>query len=489
MRLEELVKKFKKDKKELKVLFASAEVAPYSKVGGLADVVGELPIYLDKQNVECAIFTPLYGCIDVNKHNIVELENSNLKINMGHSEHIFKLFMTTIPNTKVNVFFVANPKYFSCFNVVYPKWCDEMYEMQRYVSFSLATLEYAKLLGFKPDIIHSNDWHTAMLPIYLKTNYKYDEFYKDTKTIFTIHNLAYQGECDKAIIDFANMRWDNVWNDQCIEHYGRVNWLKGALYCADKITTVSPRYAQEILGSDFGEGMDYTLRGQTYKLCGILNGTKYDKKAFNLKEKPKFKEEMQKMFGLPINPNRPLIAMVSRLVYQKGLDLIDFCKFDLMQQPADFVFLGTGDEGYQNMLIWSSNNSSNIRAWIDFKSDLSEKIYKASDMFLMPSLFEPCGISQMIAMKYGSVPIVRAVGGLDDTICAYPNPKATGFKFLGYDAQSMLNEIKNAIWTYYDRKDDFKNMIKNCIETKFTWEETAQKYKFLYLDVLNRKNF
>ena len=489
MKLEELVKKTNTDKKELKVLFASAEVAPYSKVGGLADVVGELPIYLDKQNVECAIFTPLYGCIDVNKYNIVEIENSNLKINMGHSEHIFKLFMTTIPKTKVNVFFVANPKYFSCFNVVYPKWCDEMYEMQRYVSFSLVTLEYAKLLGFKPDIIHANDWHTAMLPIYLKTNYKYDEFYKDTKSIFTIHNLAYQGECDKAIIDFANMRWDNVWNDQCIEHYGRVNWLKGALYYADKITTVSPRYAQEILGSDFGEGMDYTLRGQTYKLCGILNGTKYDKKPFNIKEKPKFKEEMQKMFGLPVNPNRPLIAMVSRLVYQKGLDLIDFCKFDLMNQPADFIFLGTGDEGNQNMLIWASNNSSNIRAWIDFKSDLSEKIYKASDMFLMPSLFEPCGISQMIAMKYGSTPIVRAVGGLDDTVCAYPNPKATGFKFLGYDAQSMLNEVKNAIWTYYDRKDDFKNMIKNCLETKFTWEDSAQKYKFLYLDVLNRKNF
>ena len=224
-----MFKKFTKQKRELRVLFASAEVAPYSKVGGLADVVGELPLYLDKQDVECAVFTPLYGCIDVNKHNIVELENSELTLDMGHSRHVFKLFMTTIPKTKVKVFFVANPKYFSCFDVVYPKWCDEMYEMQRYVSFSLAVLEYAKLLNFKPDIIHANDWHTAMLPVYLKSNYKYDEFYKDTKSIFTIHNLAYQGECDKAIVDFANMRWDNVFHDQCIEHYGRVNWLKGAL--------------------------------------------------------------------------------------------------------------------------------------------------------------------------------------------------------------------------------------------------------------------
>ncbi len=480
-------KKFEKHNSDLRVLFASSEVAPYSKVGGLADVAGELPLYLDKQNVECAIFTPLYGMIDEAKHKIIELQNSDLQIDMGHTRHIFKLKMTTIPKTKIKVFFVDNPKYFSCFNVVYPMWTDEMYEMQRYVAFSLAVLEYAKLLNFKPDIIHANDWHTAMLPVYLKSNYKNDEFYKDTKSVFTIHNLAYQGECDKAIIDFANMRWDNVYNDNCIEHYGKVNWLKGALYCADKITTVSNRYAQEILTSDFGEGMDYTLRGQTYKLCGILNGTTYDKKSFNIKEKPKFKEEIQQAFGLPINPNRPLIAMISRLVYQKGLDLVDFAKFDLMNLPADFVFLGTGEAGYQNMLIWSSNNSSNMRAWIDFKAELSEKIYKASDMFLMPSLFEPCGISQMIAMKYGSAPIVRATGGLDDTVIAYPNSKATGFKFLGYDAQSMVNEIKNAIWTYYDRKDDFKNIIKNCIDARFSWDESALKYKLLYLDALGRK--
>ncbi len=480
--------KFKKQNSELRVMFVSSEVAPYSKVGGLADVVGELPLYLDKENVECAIFTPLYGCIDEKKYNIEELDNSELKINLGHTQHIFKLKMCSVKNTKIKVFFIDNPKYFSCFNVVYPKWCDEMYEMQRYVSFCLASLEYAKLLNFKPDIIHANDWHSAMIPVYLKSNYKFDEFYKDTKSIFTIHNLAYQGTCDKSIIDFANMRWDNVYKDNCLEHFGKVNWVKGALYCADKITTVSPRYAQEILSEDFGEGMDYTLRGQTYKLCGILNGTKYDGK-FNIKEKAKCKAEIQRAFGLEINPNKPLIAMISRLTYQKGLDLIDFSKFELKNQPCDFVFLGTGEDNYQNTLIWLSNNSSNIRAWIDFKADLSEKIYKASDLFLMPSLFEPCGISQMIAMKYGSVPIVRATGGLDDTVIAYPNSKATGFKFLGYDAQSMVNEIKNAIWTYYDRKDDFKNLIKNCLETRFSWEESAKKYKFLYLDALNRKNF
>ena len=185
------LKVFKKQKRELRVLFASAEMAPFSKVGGLADVVGELPLYLDKEDVECAVFTPLYGCIDQEKYNIKELENSELRINMGHSQHIFKLKMCEIPKTKVKVFFVDNPKYFSCFNVVYPRWCDEMYEMQRYVSFNLAVLEYAKLLNFKPDIIHANDWHTAMIPIYLKSNYKFDEFYKDTKTVQRYKNSIY----------------------------------------------------------------------------------------------------------------------------------------------------------------------------------------------------------------------------------------------------------------------------------------------------------
>ncbi|MDO5437349.1 MAG: glycogen/starch synthase [bacterium] len=477
----------KKPKNSMKILMASAEVAPFSKVGGLADVVGELPPFLAEEGLEVAVFTPLYGCINQEKWGIKELPNSELRISMGHTEHIFKLKMAKHPKSdKINIFFVDNPKYFSCFDVVYPIWVDEMYEQQRYVSFSLAVLEYAKLLNFKPDVIHANDWHTAMLPVYIKTNYKYDDFYKNTKTVFTIHNLAYQGACDKAIIDFANMRWDNVWYDNCIEHYGKVNWVKGAIYCSDMITTVSPRYANEILGSEMGEGMDYTLRGQTHKIRGILNGTYYDKKDFNLKEKPKFKEEVQKLFGLPINPKRPLISMISRLVYQKGLDLIDFAKFDLMNLPADFVFLGTGEGGYQNMLIWASNNSSNIRAWIDFKADLSETIYKGSDMFLMPSLFEPCGISQMVAMKYGTVPIVRATGGLDDTVISYPNEKANGFKFLGYDAKSMVDEIKNGIWTYYDRKDDFKQLKENALKSKFTWTASAKEYMGVYKEITGK---
>lgn len=461
----------------MKIMFVSAEVAPFSKVGGLADVAGNLPKYLEKEDCEVAVFTPLYGNVDCDKYGIKPLENSRLKISMGNTEHIFSLWMGKMPGTNVNVFFIENPKYFGCFKEVYPMLIDDFTEQQRFVAFSLASMEYAKLLNFKPDIIHANDWHTAMIPVYMKSNYKYDDFYKNAKSVFTIHNLAYQGSCDPKIIDFANMRWDNVYNENCIEHWGKVNWMKGAINCADLITTVSPRYAQEILGGEFGEGMDYTLRGHTNKLVGILNGVECT--DFDVKQKSKLKQEITELFGLPYNPEVPLIAIISRLVNQKGLDLIDVVSRELMKLPAQFVVLGTGEKKYENMFIWISNNSPNIRAWIDFKADLSNKIYGASDMFLMPSLFEPCGIGQLLALQYGSIPIVRAVGGLDDTIISYPNEKATGFKFLGYNGWDMLNEIKHAI-SIFDNKEEWKKLIKNARKCDFSWERSTKEYLKAY---------
>lgn len=461
----------------MKIMFVSAEVAPFSKVGGLADVAGNLPKYLEKEGCEVAVFTPLYGNVNCDKYGIKPLENSRLKIALGNTEHIFSLWMGKMPNTDVNVFFIENPKYFGCFKEVYPMYIDDYTEQQRFVAFSLASMEYAKLLNFKPDIIHANDWHTAMIPVYLKSNYKYDDFYKNTKSVYTIHNLAYQGSCEPKIIDFANMRWDNVYNENCIEHWGKVNWMKGAINTADIITTVSPRYAQEILGGEFGEGMDYTLRGHTNKLIGILNGVEH--KNFNIQQKEKLKQEITELFSLPYNPEVPLIAMVSRLVNQKGFDLIDVVSRELMKLPAQFVILGTGEKRYENMFIWLSNNSPNIRAWIDFKAELSNKIYGASDMFLMPSLFEPCGIGQLLALQYGSIPIVRAVGGLDDTIISYPNEKATGFKFLGYNGWDMLNEIKHAI-SVYQNKQEWEKIVSNALKCDFSWEKSTKEYFKIY---------
>ena len=475
----------------MKILFASAEVAPFSKAGGLSDVVGSLPKFLEK-DAEIAIFTPLHGCIDMNKWGIKELENSEMWITFGYSPQKFKLFMCKLPSTNINVFFVQNDWYFTCFNEVYPKWLDPRYEHERYIAFSLATLEYAKQLNFRADIIHSNDWHTAMIPLYIKANYKFDEFWSKTKNVFEIHNLAYQGVWFEDILDFANMRKDIVYNEWGCEHYGRVNWMKGAINYSDKIVVVSPNYAYEILTGEYGEGMDYTLRGHTDKIVGILNGIDYD--VFNpkidknisknydinsLENKEENKKRILENFGLKYNPTRPLIGFVSRLVDQKGLDLIRQVEGDLQHLDADFIFLGSGDKDYENLLIWLSNNTLNIRAYVGYKPDVANQIYAGSDFFLMPSKFEPCGLSQLIAMRYGSLPIVRATGGLENTVTGYPLDNSTGFKFWGYNGWAMKDAILCAINVYKD-KYTLNAMRTSAMKADFSWKESAKKYLEMY---------
>lgn len=487
--------------KKMKILFASAEVAPFSKAGGLSDVVGSLPKILEK-DAEIAIFTPLHGCIDKKKWGIKELENSEMWIGFGNIQHKFKLFTTKLPSTNINVFFVQNDWYFSCFQEVYPKWMDTRYEHERYIAFSLATLEYAKALNFRADIIHSNDWHTAMIPLYIKANYKFDDFWKNTKNVFEIHNLAYQGVWFEDILDFANMRKDIVYNEWGCEHYGRVNWMKGAINYADKIVAVSPKYAEEILGNEFGEGMDYTLRGHTNKLVGIVNGIDYD--VFNPKtdkflfknysvndlkldkvftQKEENKKAILKEFGLEYNPNRPLIGLISRLVGQKGIDLIRDVENDLRNMEADFIFLGSGDKDYENLFIWLSNNTKNIRTYVGYRADLANQIYAGSDFFLMPSKFEPCGLSQLIAMRYGSLPIVRATGGLENTVTGYPLDNSNGFKFWSYDGRAMKDAISTALYVYKDTYT-LNAMRKSAMQADFSWKESAKKYLEMYKSLL-----
>ena len=487
--------------KKMKILFASAEVAPFSKAGGLSDVVGSLPKILEK-DAEIAIFTPLHGCINKEKWGIKELENSEMWIGFGNIQHKFKLFTTKLPTTKINVFFIQNDWYFSCFQEVYPKWMDTRYEHERYIAFSLATLEYAKALNFRADIIHSNDWHTAMIPLYIKANYKFDDFWKNTKNVFEIHNLAYQGVWYEDILDFANMRKDIVYNEWGCEHYGRVNWMKGAINYADKIVAVSPKYAEEILGSEFGEGMDYTLRGHTNKLVGIVNGIDYDvfdpkkdrslfknysvndlklMKPFTQKEENK--KAILKEFGLEYNPNRPLIGFVSRLVDQKGLDLIRAAENNLQNMDADFIFLGSGDKDYENLFIWLSNNTKNIRAYVGYNAALANQIYAGSDFFLMPSKFEPCGLSQLIAMRYGSLPIVRATGGLENTVIGFPLDNSNGFKFWSYDGNAMKDAIYTALEVYKDQYT-LNAMRKSAMQADFSWKESAKKYLEMYKSLL-----
>ncbi len=480
----------------MKVLFAAAEVAPFSKVGGLADVVGSLPKELGK-HAEIAIFTPLHGCIDREKFGIKEYPNSEMWITFGNQGHKFKLHTCKLPDTKINVFFIENDWYFGCFKEVYPKYLDTRYEHERYVAFSLAVLEYAKALNFKADVVHTHDWHTAMIPMFIKANYKYDEFWNQAKNVFQIHNLAYQGTWHDDILDFANMRKDIVFNEWGLEHYGMVNWVKGAINYSDAILVVSPKYAQEILTPEFGEGMDYTLRMNQHKIHGILNGIDYsafdpkkDKAlvknydARSIKKKQENKKAVCEHFGLKYNPNRPLVAMISRLVDQKGIDLIRAEEGELMNMPADFVFLGSGATEYENLLIWLSNNSANIRAEIGYNAKLANLIYAGSDLFLMPSRFEPCGLSQLISMHYGSLPVVRATGGLDDTVKGEPIEEANGFKFWRYNGWDMKEALYYAINIFNNNKKAFEKMQKNAMTTDFSWKISAQKYMDLYKNLL-----
>ena len=351
-------------------------------------------------------------------------------------------------------------------------------------------------MNFRADIIHSNDWHTAMIPLYIKANYKFDEFWSKTKNVFEIHNLAYQGEWFESILDFANMRKDIVYNEWGCEHYGRVNWMKGAINYSDRIVAVSPKYAEEILTGEFGEGMDYTLRGNADKLVGILNGIDY--KVFNpktdknlvknydvnsLKNKEENKKKILEYFGLKYNPERPLIALISRLVNQKGIDLIRDVENDLRHLPADFIFLGSGDASYENLFIWLSNNTSNIRTYVGYKGDLANQIYAGSDFFLMPSKFEPCGLSQLIAMRYGSLPIVRATGGLENTVVGYPLENSTGFKFWRYNGWDMKEAINCAIGVYND-KYTFNAMRKSAMESDFSWKKSSEIYMNMYKELV-----
>lgn len=478
----------------MKILFASAEVKPFSKVGGLADVVGSLPKYLE-EDAEIAIFTPLHGCIDKQKCGLEHIEHSRLKIAFGWSENFFELYKAKLPGTNINVFFIDNPKYFGCFDMVYPFNIDERYNHERFIAFSRATLEYAQLLNFKPDIIHANDWHTGMLPTYLKTTYRDNEFFKNTKTVFSIHNLFHQGMFYDDVLDFAQIPKHEVMYSWGAELFGHVNWMRAGINFSDKVITVSPTYAKEIQTPEGGYNIDCTLRDNSWKLLGILNGIdihEFDPQtdkliaknytARSLKGKAECKKALCEKFALEYNPERPLIGMVSRLSHQKGFDLFWGIDEELTSLEADLMILGTGDMWLEAHFDKLSRTTKNIRAYTKFDHELANQIYAGSDMFLMPSLFEPCGLSQMIAQRYGTLPIVRVTGGLEDTVIGHPYPNANGFKFWDFDADNMLNGIKYAIHIFKDQKT-WKQLIKNAMAVDNSWETSAGHYMDVYKEL------
>jgi starch synthase len=444
-------------------------VVPFAKTGGLADVSGSLPIYLEKLGLEVKIAMPKYKTI----------KTQGPKAIIG--KHI-------------EVLFIDNDKYFDRDQLYGDRYGDYLDNVERFAYFSKACLEMLKKINYKPDVIHCNDWQSSLIPVYLKTIFKNDPFYSGIKTMLTIHNLAYQGVFDKSQFPKTGLGWE-LFTVDGLEFYDKVNILKGGILFSDIITTVSPTYAEEIQTQEFGYGLEGVLKKRSQDLRGILNGIDYEvwnpkvdkniKKAYDAytcEDKNINKEDLQNISGLTVDKNIPLMGIISRLADQKGFDLIATILPDLLKGTVQFVVLGTGDDKYHILLekihkMYPKKTAINLK----FDAVLAEKIYAGSDLFLMPSRFEPCGLGQMICLRYGTIPVVRLTGGLSDTISEY-NPrtgKGNGFVFSEYESSELYNAVKRGLKLYRDKKA-WGQLVKSAMGYDFSWESSAQDYIGLY---------
>ena len=369
--------------------------------------------------------------------------------------------------------------------------------MEKFAFFSKAALSVLPVIGFQPDIIHCHDWQTGLVPVFLKDKFHENEFYANMKCIMTIHNLKFQGVWDMQSIKNITGLADYYFTPDKLELYGDANYLKGGLVYADALTTVSPSYAEEIKTPFYGENLDGLMRARAHDLRGIVNGLDYNEwnpqtdcliyqnycaEHFR-EEKAKNKAELQKQLGLPQKKDAFMIGIVSRLTDQKGMDLIDYMMEEMCQQDYQIVVLGTGEERYENMFRhFAWKYPEKVSANIYYSEDISHKIYAACDAFLMPSLFEPCGLSQLMSLRYGTVPIVRETGGLKDTVEPYNEYKetGTGFSFANYNAHEMFDTIRYAHSVYVDKKDEWDKMVQRGMQADFSWNASAGKYAELY---------
>ncbi|MEF9990713.1 MAG: glycogen synthase GlgA [Romboutsia sp.] len=480
----------------MKVLYVTAECWPFAKTGGLGDVSYALPKALKKEGVDIRVIMPKYYNIpNYLKEKMKEVAVFN--VNVGWRNQYCGLLEMELDGVKF--YFIDNEFYFNREGeMAYLYGYGD--DAERFTFFTNAVLESIARLDFYPSVIHLNDWHTGMLPLILKEKYSDLEKYTDIKTIYTIHNLQYQGVFPRSVVsDVLDLSYKYLENGD-IEYYGGVSFMKSGIVFADKVTTVSPTYVNEIQTSFYGEQLDGLLRSKSHKLKGILNGIDYDinnpqtdkdiLSNFNidtLDEKIQNKLKLQQVLGLEVNKDIPLIGIVSRLVSQKGFDLISYIMPELMRENLQIVVLGTGEHQYQSMFnYYDSHYPEKVSARITFDSAFAQQIYAASDIFLMPSLFEPCGIGQMLAMRYATLPIVRETGGLKDTVEPYNKytKEGNGFSFKNYNAHEMLYCIKDALQVYKD-KDTWIKLMKNAIKTDNSWRKSAQVYLETYKDILN----
>jgi len=480
------------------ILFAASEVVPFIKTGGLADVAGSLPKYFQADEYDVRIILPKYACM--NSAYATDLERVlECQVDLNWRSQYAGVMMTKING--ITCYLIDNEYYFAG-----PAPYDNIYlDAEKFAFFSKAVLTVLPLLDFCPDVIHCHDWQTGLIPVFLKAQFAADPFYRYIRTVHTIHNLKFQGRWYiDAVKDITGLP-DEYFSFDKLESYGKANLLKGGLVYADAITTVSQSYAEEIQSSDGGEGLDGLIRAKNNCLTGICNGIDYhefdpsndsliyapftgDVKAFKAENKRRLQEE----HDLIPDDNAFLIGMVTRLTDQKGLDLLEYIKEEIISIPGvQMIILGTGESRYEDMLRdFANRHRGSVSVFIHYSEMIAHRIYAGCDAFLMPSLFEPCGLSQLMALRYGTVPCVRETGGLKDTVEPYNEFEhtGTGFSFHNYNAHEMLYMIRYANKIFRDAPEEWEEIIRRGMACDFSWNHSAKEYEKLYTHLIDEAN-
>ena len=473
-----------------RILFAASEAVPFIKTGGLADVVGSLPKCFDKRYFDVRVIIPKYLCIKQEWRDKMQYVDHFYMDYLGQSRYVGILQYVY---EGITFYFIDNESYFNG-----PKpYGDWYWDLEKFCFLCRSALSALPVIGFQPDVVHCHDWQTGLIPVLLKDSFHGGDFYRNMKSVITIHNLKFQGVWDVKTIQRFTELPDYYFTPDKLEAYKDGNLLKGGIVYADAITTVSNTYAEEIKMPFYGEGLDGLMRARANSLRGIVNGIDYDEfnpetdryivqpytaKNFR-KEKVKNKKALQQQLGLPVDEKKFMVGIVSRLTDQKGLDLVQGVMDELCSDDMQLVVLGTGDERYENMFRhydWKYHDR--VSAQIYYSEEMSHRIYAGCDAFLMPSLFEPCGLSQLMALRYGTVPIVRETGGLRDTVQPYNEFESTGtgFSFANYNAHEMLGSVRYAKYIYYNKRREWNKIIDRDMAADFSWGTSAARYQELY---------
>ncbi|MCI5816158.1 glycogen synthase GlgA [Ruminococcus sp.] len=472
----------------MNILFAASEALPYAASGGLADVAGSLPAAIVDKGHDCRVVIPLYKCISGEMRDSLTFL-TNITVDVSWRKQYCGIFTGIYKG--VTYYFIDNEYYFGR-DGIYGFYDD----CERFVFYSRAVLEMIRCIDFKPDIIHANDWQAAMIPVYYQIFYKYQQGYENIHTVFTIHNIQYQGKYGKEVLN--ELMGIPLYHTGLLEYDGCVNMMKGAIETADKITTVSPSYAWEILDPWYSHGLDRALNTKQYKLCGFLNGIDVDgynpetdpaiPANYSLKDmagKAKCKQALLEELRLQ-DGDEPIIGIVTRFVSHKGIDLIRYVFEDILNLGYKFAILGSGEKIFEDFfkeMAW--RHPGRVSVTLGFVPQLARRIYAGADMFLMPSQSEPCGLAQMVAMRYGTLPIVRETGGLRDTVRDGGGENGNGFTFKTYNAHDMLGACNRARNAYKDQ-ERWKTLQRTAMEGDFSWNTSAELYMGLYRELVER---